>query len=110
MFYAAHLDHFVRKPVADFLSENRILSIVLTYSALAYQTAFPILVWFKKLRLPLLLVGIGFHGFIAIGMTLPEFGLAMIAGYTLFIKEETALKIVRKLKVKKFETVRTVPQ
>ncbi|MBI1267012.1 MAG: hypothetical protein GC193_06215 [Cryomorphaceae bacterium] len=110
MFYAAHLDHFVRKPVADLLMENRVLSMVLTYSALAYQTVFPILVWFKKLRLPLLLVGIGFHGFIAIGMTLPEFGLAMIAGYTLFIKEDMALKIVRKLKVKKFDTVRTVPQ
>lgn len=110
MYYVAHLDHFVRKPVADFLLQQRWLLIAMTYLGLAYQTVFPLLIWFKKLRLPLLLAGVGFHGFIAIGMTLPEFGLAMIAGYTLFIKEETAMKIVKKLKVKKFETVRTVPE
>lgn len=108
MFYAAHLDHFIRRPVADFLLQHRWLTVVLSYLGLAYQTLFPLLIWSKKTRLPLLIAGVAFHGFIAIGMTLPEFGLAMIAGYTLFIKEETATRMMDRLKSKRLRPVRTI--
>ncbi len=40
----------------------------MTYAALAYEGLFPVLIWFKKLRLPLVIAGLIFHA--AMGMLL----------------------------------------
>lgn len=57
----------------------------LTYVGLAYQAGFPVLIWFKRVKRPLLIVGLCFHLFIGLVMHLWDFALAMIFAYSLFI-------------------------
>lgn len=61
-----------------------------TWIGLGYQTLFPFLVWFRKTKKPLLILGIGFHLFIAFGTGLPDFGLCMVASYAVFVNNQTA--------------------
>ncbi len=56
----------------------------LTWSALLYQTLFPLVIFSKKLKKYLIITGIIFHLFIAIAMGLFNFSLVMICCYVLF--------------------------
>lgn len=67
-----------------------------TYAALAYQLLFPVLVWFKKIKMPLLIIGALFHLFIAFGMGVFSFGIIMILSYRFFIEKNDWKKLWRK--------------
>jgi hypothetical protein len=58
--------------------------IFLNYIVLAYQLLFPLLIWVKKIKKPLLILGILMHLYIALIMGLVEFGAIMILAYVLF--------------------------
>lgn len=91
---ALHLDHFTFPWVRDLLSPFKGLLKLFSWFGLSYQIIFPFLIWFKRFRRPLFIAGLCFHGFIAIAMRLPEFGFAMIAGYTLFFEDALSAKIL----------------
>ena len=65
----------------SFLLNQRPLVIFLGYLTLYFETAFVILIWFPRLRLPLFVIGIGLHLGTAIVFPLPWFGLVMCALY-----------------------------
>lgn len=75
------------------LADNSVVVAIMTYSALAYQLLFPLLVWIRKVKIPFLLIGVGFHMFIAAGMNLWDFGPAMLIGYVLFLNETQVSKL-----------------
>lgn len=60
------------------------LMLLINYLVLLYQVLFPVLVWFNKIKKPLLWFGIAMHVYIALVMGLPYFSLTMIIGYLLF--------------------------
>ncbi|MDG1262781.1 MAG: HTTM domain-containing protein [Flavobacteriales bacterium] len=99
VYYALHLDHFTWPWLRDLLVSQKWLMLISNYFGLIYQLAFPLLIWFKKARVPLFIAGIAFHGFIGAAMRLPEFGLAMIFGYTLFFDEALSQKVLRKVRL-----------
>ncbi len=70
---------------AIFLMQFPKTMVFLTYVGLGYQAAFPLLIWFKKIKRPFLIVGLCFHLFIGLVMHLWDFALAMIFAYSLFI-------------------------
>lgn len=63
-----------------------------TYAVMVYQLAFPVLIWFRLLKIPLLLIGAVMHLYIALVMGLLTFGLLMILSYIYFwpAKKQTA--------------------
>lgn len=68
------------------------LLILLNYLVLAYQFSFPVLVWFKGIVRPFLLLGIFMHLYIGLFMGLPEFAFVMLLGYLFFWpKREVAI-------------------
>lgn len=97
LYFALQLDHFVDPEVGSFLSGFDTPLRVLSVIGMVYQLVFPFLVWFRKLKWPLFAVGVLFHGFIAISMHLPCFGLAMIFGYTLFFTAQNSRRIRQRL-------------
>lgn len=101
VYYALHLDHFTNPWIRDLLVGNKWLMYVANFFGLTYQLCFPLLIWFRKAKIPLFIAGILFHGFIAVSMRLPEFGLAMILGYTLYFTEELSQKVLWKLRLLK---------
>lgn len=59
--------------------ETRWLAVSLSHLTLAYELLFPILIWSRRLRWPLLTVGWGLHVGVATVIPLPLFGLLMCA-------------------------------
>lgn len=62
----------------------------LTYSTLAFELGFPVLVWFKRMRPWLLLGGIVFHMSIDVVMVIPIFSYIMISTYAAFLTDSEA--------------------
>lgn len=69
---------------------------LLTFSTIVTEIYWPALVWNKKLRLPVLLVGVAFHSGIAIVMALPTFAAVMLSPYWLFVPADLLSKLRRK--------------
>jgi hypothetical protein len=80
----SQIRHFSLSDFLAYSSERDPLYILLNYLVVAYQVLFPILVWLKPIKKPLLLLGIGMHVYIGLVMGLPEFGLIMIIAYVYF--------------------------
>lgn len=95
LYYGLSLERYNGLGLNNLLGEHWVLLQVLSYTALAYQLAFPVLIWFKPFRMPLMIAAVGFHAFTAIGMQLPDFGAAMIVAYFIFLPDEKAQRSVR---------------
>jgi predicted DCC family thiol-disulfide oxidoreductase YuxK len=70
------------------------LSLIGTYATLGFQWLFPILIWQRRWRLPLISFGLLLHLGIAFGMGLFTFGLVMYVSYLLFLPEDKAGKLL----------------
>lgn len=86
-FSTPFLSSFVRYPL---------LLLILTYSVLLYQLGFPVVVWFRKIKLPFLAFGVMLHLVIGFGMGILDFSVIMILMYLAFVPDKWALKITGK--------------
>ena len=62
--------------------------VFLTWMTLLFEMAFPLLVWFKKLRPWMILWGIAFHVGIDALMVIPVFSAIMIVSYAVFLTDD----------------------
>lgn len=76
-----------------------VLLKVCTWIVFLFQAAFPILIWIKKTKLPLFILGIIIHLLIVFVMGITDFGLIMVVMYLLFASEEWSKKQLNKLKL-----------
>lgn len=103
LYYALSLDEFSHPFIKNCLVLSDWFIIPGNYFVLAYQLLFPVLVWFKKIRTPMLLAGVALHLCIAFMMGLMDFGFAMIACYSVFLSpgEVASLKAgIKKIRIK----------
>lgn len=63
---------------------NSVLLKTVSYAVIAYQLLFPFLIWIRKIKVPLIALGILQHLIIAFVLGLPSFGLIMIIAYSIF--------------------------
>lgn len=105
IFYTLHLEHFVSANARNMLADQNWLLWLLNYAGLFYQLLFPMLVWVRRIKYPLLVAGLIFHGTIALGLGLYDFGTAMVFGYALFLNEGHAKKVLKLVN----REVRTTP-
>ncbi|WCO02514.1 DCC1-like thiol-disulfide oxidoreductase family protein [Psychroserpens ponticola] len=85
----------------QWLLNQEFLIKFLGYLTFAFEIVFPFLFWMKKLRIPLLIIGIGLHLGILIEFPIPYFGLGVIAVYVLLIPNHLWKRLERKIKAKK---------
>src|ERR1700756_402105 len=71
--------------VKNMFISNSFFIHAITWFALGFQLLFPVLIWFKKTKPFILVVGILFHLTIIFLMGLTDFGIIMILMYLLFI-------------------------
>ena len=76
----------------------------LTYSTLVFELAFPLLVWFKRLRPLLLIGGIAFHLSIDVFMVIPIFSYIMIVSYPAFLTDGETTWLLEKIFRRKLGT------
>ena len=94
VIYSLSLDDLSRFPVPSFVLESALLANVATWSVLAIELGIGILVWNRKLRPYVLLVGVGMHLGIDIGLRVGFFSYAMFVVYLSFLPPHRTAKLV----------------
>ncbi|RWU07370.1 HTTM domain-containing protein [Pedobacter chitinilyticus] len=64
---------------------NPTVCLVTSWLVMLFELGFPFLIWFSTMRKWLVPIGLIFHIFIALFLSLPDFGLTMAAAYLLFV-------------------------
>ena len=70
-------------PLLDVLS----LMLAAGYVALVFEVVFPLMIWFRGLRTPLIIIGLVLHLGIALFFPIPIFSLVMVAFYLGFVPD-----------------------
>lgn len=83
VWQAMQLQHFSLNDKSMFEAPN-FFTAFLNYATIVYQVAFPIFIWWKKLRLPLLLIGALFYFLTGLVMGLVLFAGVMLASHLIF--------------------------
>jgi hypothetical protein len=84
LFYVLNLREIHRFPIPSLFHDVWMMRIG-TWSALAFELLFPLLVWFKPLRNPMLIAGLLFHLSLEYALNIPMFQWDMLSAYVLFI-------------------------
>ncbi|MFF7759632.1 HTTM domain-containing protein [Streptomyces griseorubiginosus] len=86
VYYPLHLESFSPWPaLADLLSANGLMVMLVTYGTVAVQVAFPFTLFNRRVKNVLLAAMITEHAVIAVVLGLPFFSLAMIAADSVFL-------------------------
>lgn len=91
VWIAANYSTYKNDWFVDLYNNRPWIPFFFTYVSFAYQTLFPIIVWFKKIKTPVLIIGVLFHAYTIFVMGIHFFGIAMILGYLLFINENSKI-------------------
>ncbi|MCH2043293.1 MAG: DCC1-like thiol-disulfide oxidoreductase family protein [Saprospiraceae bacterium] len=71
--------------IGSLVANNKTITIFLGYLTLIFETFFIFLFWFRRFRVPLLIVGMGLHLGILIAFPIPWFALTMAVIYLLMV-------------------------
>lgn len=97
LFYTLSVDDFSLPGVQRLMAQFPILSVAGTYATLAYQIAFPWLIWNPRVRPYLMAFGTFLHLQIALVMGLFTFGLAVMASYAIFFTDERSARVTERV-------------
>lgn len=87
LYYVSRLDDlFYRLPVPAFLFKSIVLIKTLTWATLVFELTAPIAVWFKRTRVPALIILFTFHLSLDYTMNLNLFQYLMILGWCSFLQ------------------------
>lgn len=84
LYYVIHLDALRRFPLPHWVEQPLILKLG-TWLTLALEFSLGVLIWFKELRYPLLLLGLLFHLCLEYSFNVPMFQWDILSAYILFV-------------------------
>ena len=84
VYYASRINEYARFPV-PYLFDHLWTVKLLTWGTLGIELAMAVLVWFRDLRYPVLLIGLALHLGLEYSMNIQLFQWLMISAYVLFI-------------------------
>ena len=99
LYYVFSIPEFSHPIIFNRITGSSFLVVLGTYLTLVFQLAFPILVWFRKTKNTMFVLGTFFHLGIAFLLGIPDFGFAMIIMYLLFYYDEQAKRITDNFKI-----------
>lgn len=86
--YALRIGFIRRIPLSDALTQSLLLSNLLTYATMAIELALGLLVWNRRLRPRILLLGVAFHLALDLVFRLGFFSYGMFVLYLAFVPAE----------------------
>ncbi|HYZ91271.1 MAG TPA: HTTM domain-containing protein [Actinomycetota bacterium] len=107
--YALQLRPYLRLPIPERILDFVPLMNLFTWATLAIELSMAILIWNRKLRPWVMLGGIALHGGIEIALKVGFFSYAMWVLYTVFIPEDTAEKLILKVRDRVRARLRRAP-
>lgn len=102
LYHVLSIDEYSHPLIQPFIEDNLMLK-VLTWTTLALQLLFPLLIWFKKTKGIMIIAGTIFHLAIAFVVGLFDFGIAMIVAYTIFYDESKSSDLLNKFQIPKLK-------
>jgi hypothetical protein len=84
LYYVIHLDEIRRFPIPQWIQQPIILKLG-SWLTLALEFSLGVLIWFKELRYPLLLLGLMFHLCLEYALNIPMFQWDILSAYVLFV-------------------------
>jgi hypothetical protein len=84
LYYVTHVDEIQRFPLPGWLQHPLLLKLG-SWFTLALEFSLGVLIWFKELRYPLLLLGLLFHLCLEYALNIPMFQWDVLSAYVLFI-------------------------
>ncbi len=84
LYYVSHLHEIHRFPIPAWF-QNPLPMKLGTWLTLALEFSLGVLIWFRELRYPLLLLGVFFHLFLEYWLNVPMFQWDVLTAYVLFI-------------------------
>ena len=88
IYYVLRTSEFNLSPLTQIILHNAALCVVLTYSTIILQVAFPFLIWNKALKYPVILAAFTFHVAIAYFMGLVWFSLTLLSCEFILISDK----------------------
>jgi len=99
VYYAFSMERFMGTPFNQYLVQNKWLVIAATYFVLLFEIGFPVLIWIKKLRAPLLIAGVLMHVGIYIFLMIYGFQIVFLLIYGLFLPNDRLLSFFNRINV-----------
>jgi Vitamin K-dependent gamma-carboxylase len=84
LYYVTHLHSIARFPLPRWIQSAAILKIG-GWTTLALEFSLGVLIWFRRFRYPVLLLGLLFHLSIEYALNLPMFSWDVLTAYILFV-------------------------
>jgi hypothetical protein len=84
LFYVFHMHSLARFPVPGWMQSAAAIRVISWFTLLA-EFSLGVLIWFRRIRYPVLLLGLLFHFGIEYSLNLPMFAWDVLAAYVLFI-------------------------
>lgn len=94
IYYIMRVNEFSLPGLSHLIYENAILVTFLTYSTIVFQVAFPFVMWFSRLKVPLFIAAIGFHVGVATFMGLTAFSTTLIVADIAIFSDRAFLTLV----------------
>ncbi|HYI77563.1 MAG TPA: HTTM domain-containing protein [Chryseolinea sp.] len=95
--YITHLSNLFNPAFVGMIDDPSV-QLILSWITIIFELSFVILIWFDKTRIPVLAIGVLFHLFIWIVMTLPDFATVMIISYIIFLKDSDYQRLPPRLR------------
>lgn len=92
----------VRFELPWFVTDSLLVANLLTFGTLAVELALAVLLWNRRARPYVVVLGVTLHLFIELTMSLGFFSVVMILGYLAFLPEDTATAFVARVRSRLF--------
>ena len=97
-YYALSMERFVGTPLNKYIVQQKWIDYLTNYGTIIFELFFPILIWIKKIRKPLLITGVIFHMCIYIFMMIYGFEIIFILIYGLFLPNKMLVDFSQRIK------------
>ena len=97
VYYALLMERFMGTSFNHHIVQYKWLVISATYFVLLFELLFPVLIWIKKLRKPLLVAGILLHAGIYIFLMIYGFQIVFLLIYGLFLANDRLVEVTKKI-------------
>lgn len=96
LYYVVHFRQIQRFPVPDWIKSVALLKIG-SWLTLVLEFSLGVLIWLKRFRYPLLLLGLCFHLCLEYALNFPMFQWDVLTAYVLFIEPDDLNRVWRRL-------------
>jgi hypothetical protein len=97
-YYTLSMERFIGTPFNKYIIQHKWIVYFTNYGTLLFELLFPLLIWIKKFRKPLLITGILFHLGIYIFLMIYGFQIVFVLIYGLFLPNQKLLIFAERCK------------